>query len=132
MMFRLPKDLPEQDLRVTDAIEMDQAGTEGSPAGGGNLKGHIMVYTGYEMPSVEYPKGRTFTWTENKKLATSNQLPYLLRGRPHHGIIFFRYHMVPGRFWGKGIVEDLVGPQRQRNRARSQLIEMKDRNLGRV
>ena len=55
-----------------------------------------------------------------------------LKGRPHHGVVFFRYHMVPGRFWGKGIVEDLVGPQRQRNRARSQMIEMKDRNLGRV
>jgi len=132
MVFHLSKDPPEQNLRVTDAMEMSTASVEGSPAGGGDLKGHIMVYTGYEMPTVDNPKGRVFTWTETKKLASSGQLPYLLRGRPHHGIVFFRYHLVPGRFWGKGIVEDLVGPQRQRNRARSQMIEMKDRNLGRV
>jgi len=134
MMFNLAKDPKEQDLRVTDALEIQSTdpGVEGSPAGGGTLKGHIMVYTGYEMPTRNYPKGRVFTWTENTKLASSDSLPYLLRGRPHHGVIFFRYHMVPGRFWGKGLVEDLVGPQRQRNRARSQMIEMKDRNLGRV
>src|SRR4030095_5673796 len=43
-----------------------------------------------------------------------------------------RYHLVDGRFWGKGIVEDLIGPNRQRNRARSQLIQRNDRNRARV
>jgi hypothetical protein len=136
MSFNLPDNFPEQNLAVTDTLEAENistsSGLEGSPSSAGQLKGHIMVYTGYEMPSKAHPDGRSFTWTENKKLGSEDKLPYDLRGRPHHGIVFFRYHMVPGRFWGKGIVEDLVGPQRQRNRARSQMIEMKDRNLGRV
>lgn len=131
LRFNIKGELPDQNLRVTDALEMD-SNNEGSPAGGGNLKEHIMAYTGYEMPSQQHKMGRSFTWTENKKLESADKLPYKLKGRPHHGVVFFRYHMIPGRFWGKGIVEDLVGPQRQRNRARSQMIEMKDRNLGRV
>jgi hypothetical protein len=132
MRYNIRGDLPEENLRVTDALEIDTSNTEGSPAGGGLLKGHVMLYTGYEMPTLEYRNGRTFTWIENKKLDSADRLPYKLKGKPHHGVVFFRYHLVPGRFWGKGIVEDLVGPQRQRNRARSQMIEMKDRNLGRV
>jgi|SRR5215831_2289310 len=123
--------LQEQNLRISDARELS-SDVAGSPAGGGNLKGHVLVTTYYEMPSLEYEQGRTIIYSANTKLEDNQQLPYTLRGKPHHGVIFYRYHLVDGRFWGKGIVEDLIGPQRQRNRARSQLIEIKDRNLGRV
>jgi len=125
------KGLAEEDLRVAEAKDMP--GSEGnSPAGSGRLKEHAMLYTGYEMPCPDYPEGMCFTWTGQKALEVREELPYKLKGRRHHGIIFFRYHMIDGRFWGKGCIEDLIGPQRQKNRARSQMIEMKDRNLGRV
>lgn len=123
--------LKEQNLRVTDARELN-SDVAGAPAGGGVLKGHVLITTYYEMASNDYPQGRMVTYSESTKLEEQPSLPYTLRGKPHHGVIFYRYHLVDGRFWGKGIVEDLIGPQRQRNRARSQLIEIKDRNLGRV
>ncbi len=98
------------------------------------LKGHVLITTGYQMPTDELPHGRVVTWIDNQNtiLAVEDQLPYRLKGRPHHGIVFFHYHRIPGRFFSLGVVEPLVGPQRQKNRARSQMIEMKDRNLGRV
>jgi len=130
---RWPKaaQLRAQTLRITDAQEMSSE-VDASPAGGGTLKGHVLVTTYYEMPTVEHSQGRVVIYSENTILEEQQQLPYMLKGKPHHGVVFFRYHSVDGRFWGKGIVEDLIGPNRQRNRARSQMIEMKDRNLGRV
>lgn len=132
---QLPDDLTEEDLRVADAREMSSdpaEATTGQPTGSGILKGHIMVTTYFCMPKRDYPNGHTVNLYKNGILDQVPSLPYNLRGRPHHGIFFGRYHMIDGRFWGKGVVEDLIGPQRQRNKARSQAIEMKDRNLGRV
>lgn len=123
--------LTEQNLRVQDARELSSE-VDSSPAGAGTLKGHVLVTTYYEMPTVQHPEGMMITYSEDTVLSADESLPYKLKGKPHHGVVFYRYHIVDGRFWGKGIVEDLIGPQRQRNRARSQLIEMKDRNLGRV
>lgn len=123
--------LSEQTLRNVSVQELG-SDVDASPGGGGLLKGHVLVSTYYEMPTNEYEEGRVVIYSENTILDELPTLPYKLKGRPHHGVIFYRYHIVDGRFWGKGIVEDLVGPNRQRNRARSQMIEMKDRNLGRV
>jgi hypothetical protein len=38
----------------------------------------------------------------------------------------FRYAFVPGRFWGMGFVEHLIGPQAEYNRARTQLINHRE------
>jgi hypothetical protein len=124
-------ELRPQKLRVNDARELSSE-VDASPSGAGEIKDHVLVSTYYEMPTDEYEAGRMITYSEDTLLDYDEALPYLLKSNPHHGIIFYRYHIVDGRFWGKGIVEDLIGPNRQRNRARSQLIEMKDRNLGRV
>jgi hypothetical protein len=66
-------------------------------------------------------------------LDVREQLPYVIDGEAKVGIRFFKYHRIPGRFWPMGMVEPGIGPQRQRNRSRSQYIEIKDRaGLGRV
>lgn len=105
-----------------------------SPATSGKLLDHLIVSTGYEMPSAKYPSGRTVTWNakSNVILDIQDSLPYKLHNEPHHGVVFLHYHRLPHRFFSIGVVEPLIGPQRQKNRARSQMIEMKDRNLGRV
>lgn len=105
-----------------------------SPSDSGKLKEHVLVTTAYEMPTMEHERGRTIVFApkQNVLLDVIDSLPYKLHGEPHHGVTFFHYHRLPNRWWSKGIVEDLVGPQRQKNRARSQMIELKDRNLGRV
>ena len=129
--------LTEQTIEAMDQVTARQDTGSASPnvsASTGQMKGHVLVSTGYQMPTDEYPHGRVVTWVDgqNALLAVEDQLPYRLKGRPHHGIVFFHYHRIPGRFWSLGVCEPLLGPQRQKNRARSQMIEMKDRNLGRV
>lgn len=98
----------------------------------GDLKEHAMLSVAYELPCPDYPQGMTITFVRDRILDVQKQLPYMLEGVPRVGIAFFHYHKVPGRFWSQGIVEPAMGIQRQINRARSQNIEAKDRNLGRV
>lgn len=125
------------DIESVDSIDgrdMAEEATSGTAGGVKGLKEHLIVSTGYEMPTPQYPNGRVVIWNDHHKLLLEirEHLPYKLRGQPHHGVLFFHYHQVPGRFWGVGVVEPLIGPQRQKNRSRSQYIEMNDRNLGRV
>ena len=60
----------------------------------------------------------------------------LLANEPHpqvsHGVNIrfplrmMRYALAPGRFWGVGMVEHLIGPQAEYNRAREQLSKHRD------
>jgi hypothetical protein len=129
-------DLREDTLVSHEALAagLDVSDPNASPADAGKLKEHALVTTAYEMPTEQHPHGRVvvFSPKQNVILDVQESLPYRLHGEPHHGIVFFHYHRLPNRFFSKGVVEDLVGPQRQKNRARSQMIELKDRNLGRV
>lgn len=129
-----PKDLKGQELETVDTMprEMPTAQAGEPTSGVSRVKDHVLVSTGYEMPTKDYPEGRVYTWTQNSPLEITDKLPYKLRGQPHHGITFFHYHQIDGRFWSQGVIEPLIGPQRQINRAASQRIELKDRNLGRV
>jgi hypothetical protein len=126
--------VPEMDLAAVDQLGLrefdDRCVGVSAPA---RLKGHVLLSTGYEMPTKDYPTGRTVVWAGERgaarvrQAAVRGQRPPARRRRP------FRYHKIPGRFWGLGVVEPLIGVQRQRNRARSQMIEAKDRmGLGRV
>lgn len=128
-----PEDLKAQELEVLETRPRElPAHDNASPESTSKLRDHVLVTTGYEMPTAEYPEGRTITWTGSTILEMRERLPYKLRGKAHHGIVFFHYHRVNGRFWSQGVIEPLIGPQRQINRAASQRIELKDRNLGRV
>lgn len=126
-------DLTEQDLTQVDLIgDRDLTAGEDPLGGNGKLRGHVLLSQMYEKPTRDFPNGRTVTWTQDTFLQEKPQLTYTVNGEPKAGLGFFRYHRVPRRFWGIGIIEPAIGPQRQRNRARSQMIEMKDKNLGRV
>jgi hypothetical protein len=129
-----PENLKGQPLETVDTMPRDPPALNvgGQTASGSRVKDHVLVATGYEMPTVEHPEGRVYTWTQDTPLEVNEQLPYKLKGKPHHGIGFFHYHNIDGRFWAQGVVEPLVGPQRQLNRSASQRIELKDRNMGRV
>jgi hypothetical protein len=126
--------VPEMDLAAVDQLGLrefdDQMLNVSAPA---RLKGHVLLSTGYEMPSSKHTEGRTVLWAGDKPLIEYDKLPCSVNGRPHVGVVPFHFHRVPGRFWSLGVVEPLIGVQRQRNRARSQQIEMKDRmGLGRI
>lgn len=129
-----PDNLKAQPLETADTMPRDVpsiGNTDMGPATG-KIADHVLLSTGYEMPTADFPEGRVYTWTQDTPLETIDKLPYTLKGNPHHGIGFLHYHNIDGRFWSQGVVEPLVGPQRQINRSASQRIELKDRNLGRV
>lgn len=121
--------LQEQNIQPVDSVG-DVADEWSSPP---NLSGMALVTTGFEFPTQRYPKGRTVIFSQGQLLEQKPQLPYLIAGKPACGVRFFKFHRIPNRFWPVGLVEPLIGSQRERNRSRSQYIEMKDRGgLGRI
>lgn len=127
-------DIQPQNLSAIDQIGLREVrdADNSSAATVGQLKDHALLSTMYEMPTVQFERGRVVMWTQDVLLDESPTLPFRVNGRWMAGIVPFQYRRVKGRFWGIGIVEPGLGVQRQRNRARSQQIEWKDRNLGRV
>lgn len=118
-------------MGLRDTLSSEDGGVPQTTSG--RLKGHAMLYKGYEWPTREHSNGRVVVWAQDTMLETKESFPYTCAGEPHTGIRFFKYNTVPDRFWPIGLVEPGIGPQRQRNRSRSQYIEMKDRaGLGRV
>lgn len=128
--------ITEQNLQAVDVmgardVMSDDEGI--SQTATGRLRNHAILYTGYEFPSRRFPKGRTYIWVQDTTLDDRPKLPYEVSGEPMIGVKFFKYNMLPDRFWPIGLIEPGMGPQRQRNRSRSQYIEIKDRaGLGRI
>jgi hypothetical protein len=127
------KGLVEQDLSAIDSDLSLAVGPDDASGESAKLRGHLKVSTGYEFPNSDYHEGRMDTWAQDTMLEPSDQLPYEVNGERKAGIAFFHYNRLPQRFWSMGVVEPLIGVQRQRNRAASQRVELKDRmGLGRV
>lgn len=126
--------LESEDLSAVDALNLRPTGVdlEDPQTNSGRLREHVLVSTMYEMPTEESPDGRMVIFAGDRLLDSENALPYQHKGEPVIGIRFLKYWTVPGRFWPVGPVELGLGPQRQRNRSRTQWIAIKDRSLGRV
>lgn len=79
-----------------------------------------------EKPSHKYPRGR-YILVANGVLLHSGDLPYeFMVNRSTLGIVKYDYIKVPGRFWGKTPIEDLIPIQIELNKVRSQIIEIKN------
>lgn len=129
------KQVREESMRAIDMIGVrEDSGIADGGTYSGMLKDHARLYTGFEFPTRQNPQGQMAVWAGNVLLdGPDKPLPFTVRGQGRAGVVFLKYHPVPGRFWPIGVIEPLIGPQKQRNRARSQWIEMKDRaGLGRV
>ena len=90
----------------------------------GELDGHLLVYTGFEKPSRQFPQGRTVVMAGAEYLVLEErpELPYRDgQGDPHSGLTYVRYWTVPNRFWGRGLIEAGIGIQRTYNRRRTQM-----------
>lgn len=92
----------------------------------------VTVVTLWIPPSGMYPNGAKIVATHNVLLENSPH-PFAEAGldtRIHtefrYPITRFRYLPVPGRFWGTGLVEHLIDPQRDYNRAREQMQAIRD------
>lgn len=98
------------------------------------LTEHALVYTGYQKPNADYPKGQRVVWAGDEHLLdASADLPY--QGAPYgprSGITYFRYWPIKQRFFGMALIEPGIGPQRRRNKRSSQIDEIIDRGLPKV
>jgi hypothetical protein len=97
------------------------------------LEDQCFVYTGYERPNKKHPVGQTVIFTEDALLDVFDNLPYPDHPRgPRTGLHYFRWQAVPGRFPGKGFIENGIGPQQVRNKRLTQIDAIIDRNMPKV
>jgi hypothetical protein len=125
-------------LQMLGSREMsDQASDPDTDNGqAGKLSRHVLVYTCYERPTVGKPQGEMVVLAgtdELRPLEAPRPLPYQgPDGTWRSGITYFHYNRVPGRFWGRGLVEVLKDPQRMIDRRRTQISETLDRGQPKV
>jgi hypothetical protein len=108
----------------------DSAGdSSGGPA---KLRQHVWLYTCYERPCAQYPKGRVVVLAGNEMrlLKVLDELPYkTCDGEYRSGIAYFHWWRLNDRFWSRSFVEGLKDPQRLINRRRTQNAEIIDRGM---
>lgn len=80
-----------------------------------SIKNAAIVKELYIRPTKNHPKGQMIV-SAGAKILYQGDSPYY-DGTPDswHPYTIFRWELIPGRFWGKSLVEDLVEPQRRIN-----------------
>jgi hypothetical protein len=95
--------------------------------------GGVTLYHLFVKCCKDYPDGFTITMTGDQHVL-DRQIPYPHRfqrtQKPFYPVVHVRYDDVPGRFWAKTPIDDLVAKQRQRNEMESlyQTIIMRSAN----
>lgn len=91
-------------------------------AGQAQPKRGVMVKTFRQRSTKQHPDGRYVVYVEGKVLEQGPN-PYPKAQVPYSSFVDIP---VPGRFWGASIIEDMIDPQRNLNKARSQAIEIRN------
>lgn len=102
--------------------------------GTNKLKGHCWVYTCFQRPNAQYPKGAVAVIASNeyKLLDFTPELPYETPdGTPHSGVVYFHWDRKNDRFYSRAWIEPLKDPQRIINRRETQNTEIIDRAMPR-
>jgi hypothetical protein len=87
----------------------------------------VTIRNYWRPPSARMPKGLHVVCTQDVLLLKEPH-PFAAAGlEQRFPLIHFRHTPVSGRFWGASMVEDLIGPQREYNKARTQTILMRDK-----
>ncbi len=88
----------------------------------GRLDRHTIVKTKEWAPTIDYPRGRCSVVATNV-LLYDGPLPISDdEGLAEYGGVAFHYRRVPGRFWSKGIVKDILSPQDRINGVDAQIV----------
>ena len=102
--------------------------------GSNKLKGHVWVYTCFQRPNAQYPKGAVAVIASNeyKLLDFTDELPYQTPdGEPHSGVVYLHWDRKNDRFYSRAWIEPLKDPQRLINRRKTQNTEIIDRAMPR-
>lgn len=86
-------------------------------AAGGEPQG-ICLREYWCRPTASEPKGRHIVWTKNGQVLLDEDNPY-----PWLPYVMFRGVPVPGRFWPSSVTEQLISPQTELNKRKSQIAE---------
>jgi len=107
---------PEKDTElVVMQSSIDEIIEAGKVSGGQSLN-TATVKELYILPNKKFPKGIMFRWAGNKLLGkpqSCSEMPFV-----HFGLIF-----IPGKFWHKGVIDDIIPLQKRWNQLLSK-IEM--------
>jgi len=96
------------------------------PTRGGPDDESVMIRELWVAPSGRFPNGAKIV-TTTKQLLSNEEHPYKKSGiESRFPLVDFHHARVPGSFWSMGTVEHLIGPQREYNRARTQVMEQRD------
>jgi len=118
----------EESLESSGSLTAGLGITEESP----RLEGKCLVYTGYQRPNGEFPKGRTVVFTKTNLLDVHDRLPYDDHPKgPRSGMHYFRWQVLPGRFLGRAFIEGGIGSQIIFNKRLTQIDTIIDRNMPR-
>lgn len=88
-----------------------------------NQKNIIYVREAWIRPCTRYPEGLVIHWTPGTILWMQEGWPYSHGQFPYAKLD----HIPTGRFYTDSIITDLISPQKEYNRTRSQIIESKNR-----
>ncbi len=80
--------------------------------------GGVTLYRLFIKTSTKYPKGRYVVMTGDQHILEDHEpYPFFHKTtrKPFYPIVHVRYDDVPGRFWAKTPIDDLVAKQKQRN-----------------
>lgn len=93
-----------------------------SGLGGAQPKKGVMERRFIQRPTKQYPEGRYVVYVDQKVLEQGPN-PY-----PKATLAFATFVdiPVPGRFWGDSTITDMIDPQRNLNKTRSQAIEIRN------
>lgn len=119
--------IEEEEIESSASLTANTGPGEKSPD---RLKGRVLVYTGYRRPCAEYPKGEVAIFIKNKLLESRDHLPYDSHPRGSStGLHYFRWQVLPKRFWGRAFIEGGIGPQEIRNKRLTQVDAIIDRGM---
>lgn len=91
-------------------------------AGATQPKQGVMVREFWQRSTKQYPEGRYVVYVDQQVLS-SGPNPYPKAQLPFPTFVD---QPVPGRFWGDSIITDMIDPQRNLNKARSQAVEVRN------
>lgn len=91
-------------------------------AGQAQPKRGVLVKTFRQRSTKKHAEGRYVVYVDDKVLEQGPN-PYPKAQLPYSSFVDIP---VPGRFWGASIIEDMIDPQRNLNKARSQAIEVRN------
>lgn len=120
------------DIASLAGVTTGQQAQSGQPGSANRLRGHIWVYTCFDLPSARHPEGRVTVLGSNqyRLLDQRDQLDYQLPdGSWHTGVVFLHWERHSDRFWSRSFITPMKDPQRLINRRKTQNLEIIDRGM---